>query len=57
MLLVFFKIKEEWISPKKESFDVIGSTLYCLALVFIVYGASSLSILFALLGFILKCPL
>jgi len=53
MLLIFLKIKEEWINPEKESFDVIGSIFYCLALVFIVYGASSLNVISASLGFLL----
>jgi len=49
-LLVGLKLKEEWIEAKEEKFDLVGSIIYGLALVFIVYGASTLELIFALFG-------
>jgi EmrB/QacA subfamily drug resistance transporter len=40
MLLVFLKLKGEWAEAKGESFDAVGSLIYCAALVGIMYGIS-----------------
>ena len=36
------KLKEEWAEARGERFDVIGSVIYCLTLVAVIYGLSEL---------------
>ena len=38
----FWKLKEEWAEARGERFDVMGSILYCLSLVAMIYGISLL---------------
>lgn len=49
VLIVFLKIKGEWAEGTKGKFDSAGSLIYCMALVFLVYG---FSIIPAVNGFI-----
>jgi len=46
--LVFSRLKGEWVEAKGEKFDYIGSLLYCIGLVLLIYA---LSVLPALWGF------
>lgn len=41
--LICLKLKGEWAESKGEKFDLIGSFIYCLMLVALMYGFSSLS--------------
>jgi EmrB/QacA subfamily drug resistance transporter len=43
--LVLFKLRGEWAEAKGEGFDLIGSVIYCLGLIAIMYGFSSFSAL------------
>jgi len=43
VLLVFWKLKAEWIECQGEKFDLIGSILYAMGLLFIMYGFSILN--------------
>ncbi|MCX6012335.1 MAG: MFS transporter [Chloroflexi bacterium] len=40
--LVLWKVKGDWAKAKGEKFDFIGSSLYCVALVALIYGFSLL---------------
>ncbi len=40
--LIFWKLKGEWVEAKGEQFDIVGSIIYCLMLIVIVYGFTSL---------------
>lgn len=40
IFLVFLKLKGEWAEAKGESFDAVGSLIYCVALIGIMYGIS-----------------
>lgn len=42
IILVFFKLKGEWAEAKGEKFDAVGSIIYCLLIVSIMYGFSSI---------------
>jgi MFS family permease len=42
-LLIFWKLKGEWRDAKQEKFDLTGSVLYSIILLFIMYGFSQLS--------------
>jgi EmrB/QacA subfamily drug resistance transporter len=48
--LVSLKLKGEWAESKGEKFDLIGSIIYCLGLIAIMYGFSSFSQLHTLLS-------
>jgi EmrB/QacA subfamily drug resistance transporter len=48
--LVSLKLKGEWAESKGEKFDLIGSIIYCLGLIAIMYGFSSFSRLHTLLS-------
>jgi MFS family permease len=56
ILLVFWKLKGEWREAEEEKFDLIGSVLYSIILLFILYGFSQLSTVqgvgFVLAGFL-----
>lgn len=41
--IVFWKLREEWAASKGEKFDYIGSILYSLMLLLVMYGFSTLS--------------
>ncbi len=43
VLLVFWKLKAEWIECQGEKFDLVGSVLYGIGLLFIMYGFSDLN--------------
>jgi len=43
ILLIFWKLKGEWREAKEEKFDLTGSVLYSIILLFIMYGFSQLS--------------
>jgi MFS family permease len=43
ILLIFWKLKGEWREAKEEKFDLAGSFLYSVILLFILYGFSQLS--------------
>jgi EmrB/QacA subfamily drug resistance transporter len=43
LLLVFWKLKAEWIECQGEKFDLIGSIFYAIGLLFIMYGFSDLN--------------
>lgn len=53
VFLVFWKLKEEWIECKGEKFDLIGSVLYSIGLLFIMYGFSDLNNLLGVVMLIL----
>ena len=42
IILVFWKIKDEWAEAQGDSFDIIGSVLIALMLASLIYGFSSL---------------
>ncbi len=56
ILLVLWKLKEEWVDAKGEKFDFIGSFIYGLSIVGLIYGITHLpsarSFWFILIGFI-----
>ena len=43
ILLIFWKLKGEWREANEEKFDLTGSVLYSIILLFILYGFSQLS--------------
>ncbi len=43
IVLIFWKLKGEWREAKEERFDLTGSVLYSIILLFIMYGFSQLS--------------
>ena len=43
IFLIFWKLKGEWREAKEEKFDLTGSVLYSIILLFIMYGFSQLS--------------
>ncbi len=43
IVLVFWKLKGEWCEAKEEKFDLGGSALYSIILLFVMYGFSQLS--------------
>jgi EmrB/QacA subfamily drug resistance transporter len=43
LLLVFWKLKAEWIECQGEKFDLIGSVLYSIGLFLVMYGFSTLN--------------
>ena len=43
ILLVFWKLKGEWREAEEEKLDLTGSILYCIILLFIMYGFSQSS--------------
>jgi MFS family permease len=43
ILLTFWKLKGEWREAKEEKFDPVGSVLFCIILLFVLYGFSQLS--------------
>ncbi len=45
IILISLKLKGEWAEAKGEAFDLTGSVIYCLALIAIMYGFSSFSLL------------
>lgn len=47
IVLVFWKLKGEWVGAKGERFDAIGSVIFCLMLAAMMYGLAELP---ALLG-------
>jgi MFS family permease len=49
IILTIWKIKEEWIEIKKEKFDFIGSMIYSLVIIAIIYGFSLLSTILGIL--------
>ena len=53
IVLVLWKLKGEWAEAKGEKFDFIGSTIYCLSLVVIMYGFTLLP---KLSGLVLVIP-
>jgi len=56
IILIFWKLKGEWREAKEEKFDLSGSVLYSILLLFIMYGFSQLSTMqgawFVLAGFL-----
>ena len=56
ILVVLWKLKEEWVDAQGEKFDIIGSFIYGLSIVGIIYGITQLpsarSIWLILIGFI-----
>jgi EmrB/QacA subfamily drug resistance transporter len=48
--LVSLKLKGEWAEAKGEKFDLVGSIIYCLGLIAIMYGFSSFSQLHTILS-------
>jgi len=56
ILVVLWKLKEEWVDAKGEKFDIIGSFIYGLSIVGLIYGITQLpsakSIWLILIGFI-----
>ena len=40
---IFWKLKEEWHEAKEEKFDLTGSIIYSITLLFILYGFSQMS--------------
>jgi len=42
LFLILYKLKGEWADAKGEKFDLIGSLIYCLAFIAIMYGMSTL---------------
>ncbi len=42
IVAVFWKLRGEWTGARGESFDLVGSIIYCLALITIIYGLSEL---------------
>jgi MFS family permease len=49
IILTIWKIREEWIEIKKERFDFIGSIIYSLVIIAIIYGFSLLSTILGML--------
>jgi len=49
IILTIWKIKGEWIEIRKEKFDFIGSIIYSLVIIAIIYGFSSLSTILGIL--------
>ena len=43
LIFIFWKLKGEWREAKEEKFDLTGSVLYSIILLFIMYGFSQLS--------------
>jgi EmrB/QacA subfamily drug resistance transporter len=43
VVFVFWKLKGEWYGTEKKEFDLTGSTIYSITLLFIMYGFSHLS--------------
>jgi len=56
IIFIFWKLKGEWREAKEEKFDLSGSVLYSILLLFIMYGFSQLSTMqgawFVLAGFL-----
>jgi EmrB/QacA subfamily drug resistance transporter len=56
IIFIFWKLKGEWREAKEEKFDLSGSVLYSIILLFIMYGFSQLSTMqgawFVLAGFL-----
>jgi EmrB/QacA subfamily drug resistance transporter len=56
IIFIFWKLKGEWREAKEEKFDLLGSVLYSILLLFIMYGFSQLSTMqgawFVLAGFL-----
>lgn len=54
--LVYWKLKDEWAACRGEKFDVIGSVLYAIMLLLVIYGFSQLpdntGILMVILGIV-----
>jgi EmrB/QacA subfamily drug resistance transporter len=48
--LVSLRLRGEWTEAKGEGFDLVGSVIYCLGLIVIMYGFSSFSLLPAILS-------
>lgn len=48
IFLIFQKMRVEWIVEKREKFDFIGFIIYSFALIMIIYGFSSLSLILGL---------
>jgi EmrB/QacA subfamily drug resistance transporter len=48
--LISLKLKGEWSEAKGEEFDLVGSSIYCLGLIAIMYGFSSFSQLHTILS-------
>lgn len=42
IVLILWKLKGEWAGAKGEKFDIVGSVIYCLMLIAIVYGSTHL---------------
>jgi EmrB/QacA subfamily drug resistance transporter len=53
LITAIWKIKEEWAEARGETFDFVGSAIYVLSLVLIMYG---LSLIPAMIGFFLLFP-
>ncbi len=49
IILTIWKIKGEWIEIRKEKFDFIGSIIYSLVIIAIIYGFSLLSTILGIL--------
>jgi EmrB/QacA subfamily drug resistance transporter len=49
IILTIWKIRGEWIEIKKEKFDFIGSIIYSLVIIAIIYGFSLLSTILGML--------
>jgi len=43
IVLISFKLKEEWAEAEGEKFDLAGSVIYCFGLTAVIYGFSSFS--------------
>ncbi len=53
VVFVFWKLKGEWYGTEKKEFDLTGSTIYSITLLFIMYGFSNLSTMLGV-GFFLS---
>lgn len=51
ILLAFLRLKAEWADARGEKFDLLGSSLYSLMLVFIMVRVSNSSLVLIILGF------